>query len=55
VVIAAGEATGNVGRTATLNIVIEGNQNYSAGVYSDLLTLTVSPDTSFAIGGNILP
>jgi hypothetical protein len=55
VVIAAGQATGNVGRTATLNIVIEGNQNYSAGVYGDLLTLTVSPDTSFAIGGNVLP
>lgn len=52
--IAAGEATGNVGRTATLNIVIEGNQNYSAGIYTDLLTLTISPDTSFTIGGNVL-
>jgi hypothetical protein len=44
-----GEPTGNVGRTASLNIVIQGNDNYSAGVYSDFLTITVSPDTSFPI------
>lgn len=44
-----GAPTGNAGRTASLNIVIEGNQEYSAGIYSDLLTLTISPDTSFAI------
>jgi len=44
-----GAPTGNAGRTASLNIVIEGNQEYSAGVYSDLLTLKISPDTSFAI------
>ncbi len=53
--IAAGAATGNVGRTSSLNIVIQGNQSYSAGIYSDVLTLTISPDTSFAVGGNVLP
>lgn len=55
VTIASGAATGNVGRTSSLNIVIQGNQNYSAGVYSDVLTLAISPDTSFAVGGNVLP
>jgi len=44
--VALGAPTGNVGYTASLNIVIEGNQNYSAGIYSDLLTLIISPDTS---------
>lgn len=47
--LAAGAATGNVGRTSSLNIVIEGNQSYSAGVYSDVLTLTITPDTSFGL------
>lgn len=44
-----GAATGNVGRTSSLNIVIQGNDNYSAGIYSDWLTITVSPDTSFPL------
>jgi hypothetical protein len=44
-----GAATGNVGRTSSLNIVIQGNDTYSAGIYSDWLTLVVSPDTSFPI------
>jgi len=55
VAIASGAATGNVGRTSSLNIVIEGNQSYSAGVYTDVLTLAISPDTSFAAPGNSLP
>jgi len=44
-----GAATGNAGRTSSLNIVIQGNDTYSAGIYSDWLTLVVSPDTSFPI------
>jgi hypothetical protein len=44
-----GAPTGNMGRTASLNIVIQGNDSYSAGIYSDLLTITVSPDTSIPI------
>jgi hypothetical protein len=44
-----GAATGNVGRISSLNIVIQGNDSYSAGVYSDWLTIVVSPDTSFPI------
>ncbi len=46
VLVGVGAPTGNVGYTASLNIVIEGNQNFSAGIYSDLLTLIISPDTS---------
>ena len=46
VLVGLGAPTGNVGYTASLNIVIEGNQNFSAGIYSDLLTLIISPDTS---------
>ena len=46
-IVASAQPTGNVGRTSSLNIVIQGNETYSAGVYSDWLTIVVSPDTSF--------
>ena len=39
-------ATGNSGITKSLNIVIQPNQAYSAGVYTDTLTLTITPDTT---------
>ena len=38
--------TGGAGITKSLNIVIQPNQNFSAGIYSDTLTLIISPDTT---------
>ena len=38
--------TGGLGITKSLNIVIQPNQQFSAGIYSDTLTLIISPDTT---------
>jgi len=46
VITSAVNATGNSGITKSLNIVIQPNQAYSAGVYTDTLTLTITPDTT---------
>ena len=45
-ITSAVNATGNSGITKSLNIVIQPNQAYSAGVYTDTLTLTITPDTT---------